>query len=92
MWTKTSTGWHLENVGRASDRVALSLLESYPSAKRVTEIAKECRVAPPTVTNIVTGTRGEAKYFEKVRSGQYRLSIEGINWVIRIVVPNIGRA
>lgn len=90
-WTQTSDGWRLEDVGRVKEKVALSLLEAYPKGRRVTEIAKECGINQSSVSIVVTGRRGDAKFFELVTSGLYRLSIDGINWVIREVVPNITR-
>jgi hypothetical protein len=76
-----------EQVTEGTHRVALSLLDSWPDSKRVTDISTETGLTPGSVSNILAGRQGGVgSWFEKERD-LWKLSPIGARAIVEEVVP-----
>ncbi len=76
-----------EQVTEGTHRVALSLLDSWPDSKRVTDIQVETGLSQGHVSNILEGRRGDVgHWFEKERD-LWKLSPIGVRAIVEEVVP-----
>ena len=76
-----------EQVTERAHRVALSLHNSWPDSKRVTDISTETGLSTGSVSNILGGRQGGVgSWFEK-EGDLWKLSTIGVRAIIKVVAP-----
>lgn len=88
LWVTKGEGKNLSSlVHQRSHRIALSLLDAHPDGKTHSAVVRETGISKATVHTQLTGKiRTVAAYFTK-RGNRYVLTDEGLEWVLREVIP-----
>lgn len=74
-------------VSQSSHRVAISLLDAYPSSKTTSEIVLETGLTKTSVRHIAYGRKASVVDYFTAEKGLYKLTDDGLRWVIKDVVP-----
>ena len=86
-WRRSGGEWKVVGIKKEACRIALVLLRAYPHPITQTEISLETDLHSGSVSRILTGARGDySNYFESA-NGAWRLSDEGVYWMVDKVVP-----
>jgi hypothetical protein len=82
-WDDSNTSKKITGVKDTLSAVLLSLLDSYPDCKKVTEIAEEVGVAHSSISRYISGEYGgHPEYFEKC-NGDWKLSEAGVSCIAK---------
>lgn len=81
--------WLSDAVSETSHRIALSLLDTWPEPKGMSEIASDTNLSTGGVHHILHGRRGKASDWFYARESEWGLTERGIERILTEILPNI---
>lgn len=89
LWRIADDQWKIIDVADVGTRIGLSLLHSYPNAKKTSLASVEASVSASTINRYVSGNIGRhSEYFGRTQDG-LKLTDSGLYWLIEEAIPDL---